>query len=357
MQPSAHSLAPVTGTTATISRRQFSALLAAGAVSLATPSFAQDFPAAKPIKLVVPFPAGGSSDAAGRLIAQEMGLVLGQSMVVDNKGGANGIIGTDAVAKSAADGYTLVLVDIFHTTAPIFTRKMPYDAVKDFVAVGQIAKTPAFLFANPAFVQKTLGDTLHTIKATQSGINQITATKVLDLAKANPGKVTMAIPGAGSVVVELLRAGSGAQFTNVPYRGSSPALIDMISGQVDLMITTMASAAVHHKSGKLSMLATTAPKRHPDFPDVPTLAELGVKGMEYEQWFGVLAPAGTPKAIVDKLNAALVKAVGTPNSKERIAGLAMDVAAGSSEEFRKRVELDAQRWVKLASDMGIKPLD
>jgi tripartite-type tricarboxylate transporter receptor subunit TctC len=234
---------------------------------------------------------------------------------------------------------------------------MPYDAVKDFVAVGQIAKTPAFLFANPAFVAKTLGDTLHTIKATQSGINQITATKVLDLAKAQPGKVTMAIPGAGSVVVELLRAGSGAQFTNVPYRGSSPALIDLISGQVDLMVTTMASAAVHHKSGKLSMLATTAPKRHSDFPDVPTLAELGVKGMEYEQWFGVLAPAGTPKAVVDKLNAALVKAVGTPNAKERIAGLAMDAAASSPEEFRKRVEGDALRWAKLAADMGIKPLD
>jgi tripartite-type tricarboxylate transporter receptor subunit TctC len=340
-----------------IRRRSFAHLLGTSAALSMLPAFAQEFPMTKPIKLVVPFPAGGSSDAAGRLIAQEMGLVLGQSMVVDNKGGANGIIGTDAVAKSAADGYTLVLVDIFHTTAPIFTRKMPYDAVKDFTAIGQIAKTPAFLFANPAFVHKTLGDTLHTIKATQSGINQITATKVLELAKAHPGKVTMAIPGAGSVVVELLRAGSGAQFTNVPYRGSSPALIDMISGQVDLMITTMASAAVHHKSGKLTMLATTAPKRHPDFPDVPTLAELGVKGMEYEQWFGVLAPAGTPKSIVDKLNAALVKAVGTPNSKERIAGLAMDAAVGSPEEFRKRVEGDAQRWVRLAVEMGIRPLD
>jgi tripartite-type tricarboxylate transporter receptor subunit TctC len=336
-------------------RRWLTAALLASA-AFAGVCTAQDYPN-KLIKLVVPFPAGGSSDAAGRLIAQELGLVLGQSVVVDNKAGANGIIGTDSVAKSAPDGYTLVLVDIFHTTAPIFTRKMPYDAVKDFTAVGQIAKTPAFLLANPAFVTKAVGDALHTVKATQAGINLIVANKVLTMAKTQPGKVTMAIPGAGSVVVELLRAGSGAQFTNVPYRGSAPAMIDLMSGQVDLMVTTMASAAPHHKSGKLTLLATTAPTRHHDFPDTPTLAELGVKGMAYEQWFGVLAPAGTPKPIIDKLNAALNKALATANSKERIAGLAMDPAPGSAAEFGKRVEGDATRWAKLAADMGIKPLD
>ncbi len=339
------------------SRRQFAGLLAAASVGFVAPVFAQEFPAAKPIKLVVPFPAGGSSDAAGRLVAQEMATLLGQTMVVDNKGGANGIIGTDAVAKSAADGYTLVLVDIFHTTAPIYTRKMPYDAVKDFTPVGLLAKTPAFLFANPAFVDKTVGTALHTVKATPEGIHRIVATKVLDAAKAQPGKVTMAMIGSGSVVVELMRAGSGAEFTNVPYKGSSPALIDLISGQTDLMLTTMASAAVHHKSGKLKMLAVTTAKRHADFPDVPTLAELGVKGMDYEQWFGVLAPAGTPKAVVDKLNAALAKAAATPNAKERLAGLSMDAAVGTPEDFKKRLEGDAQKWVKLAADMGIKPLD
>ncbi len=339
------------------SRRHASAVLGAVMMVLALPATAQDFPAAKPIKLVVPFPAGGSSDAAGRLVAQEMGTVLGQTMVVDNKGGANGIIGTDAVAKSPADGYTLVLVDIFHTTAPIYTRKMPYDAVKDFTPVGLLAKTPAFLFGNPAFVDKTVGTALQTVKATPEGINRIVATKVLDAARSAPGKVTMAMIGSGSVVVELMRAGSGAQFTNVPYKGSSPALIDLISGQTDLMLTTMASAAVHLKAGKLKMLAVTTAKRHPDFPDVPTLAELGVKGMDYEQWFGVLAPAGTPKAVVDKLNAALVKAAATPNAKERLAGLSMDAAAGTPDEFKKRLEGDAQRWVKLAADMGIKPLD
>jgi tripartite-type tricarboxylate transporter receptor subunit TctC len=167
----------------------------------------------------------------------------------------------------------------------------------------------------------------------------------------------MAMIGSGSVVVEMMRAGSGAQFTNVPYRGSSPALIDLISGQTDLMLTTMASAAVHFKSGKLKMLAVTTAKRDSDYPDVPTLAELGVKGMDYEQWFGVLAPAGTPKPIIDKLNAALAKAAATPNAKERLAGLSMDAATGTPEDFKKRVEGDAQKWVKLAAEMGIKPLD
>jgi tripartite-type tricarboxylate transporter receptor subunit TctC len=347
--------------TCRVSRRTFAALagsaLGAGAFTLALPAQAQEFPAAKPIKLVVPFPAGGSSDAAGRLVAQEMATLLGQSMVVDNKGGANGIIGTDLVAKSPADGYTLVLVDIFHTTAPIYTRKMPYDAVKDFTPVGMLARTPAFLFANPAFVDKAVGTALQTVKTTPEGINRIVATKVLDAAKAQPGKVTMATIGSGSVVVEMMRAGSGAQFTNVPYRGSSPALIDLISGQTDLMLTTMASAAVHFKSGKLKMLAVTTAKRDADYPDVPTLAELGVKGMDYEQWFGVLAPAGTPKPIIDKLNAALAKAAATPNAKERLAGLSMDAAVGTPEDFKKRVEGDAQKWVKLAAEMGIKPLD
>jgi tripartite-type tricarboxylate transporter receptor subunit TctC len=343
--------------TCMLSRRQLTGLIAAATVGMVAPVLAQEFPAAKPIKLVVPFPAGGSSDAAGRLMAQEMGTLLGQSMVVDNKGGANGIIGTDFVAKSAADGYTLVLVDIFHTTSPIYTRKMPYDAVKDFTPVGLLARTPAFLFANPAFVDKTVGNSLQTIKATAEGINRIVATKVLDAAKSQPGKVTMAMIGSGSIVVEMMRAGSGAQFTNVPYRGSSPALIDLIGGQTDLMLTTMASAAVHFKSGKLKMLAVTTSKRDSDYPDVPTLAELGVKGMDYEQWFGVLAPAGTPKPIIDKLNAALAKAAATPNAKERLSGLSMDAATGTPEDFKKRVEGDTQRWVKLATEMGIKPLD
>ena len=192
---------------------------------------AQDYPS-RPIKLVVPFPAGGSSDATARLLADKLGQVLKQSMVVDNKGGAGGLIGTDLVAKSPADGYTLVLVDVFHGSTPIYVRKMPYDAVKDFTPVSLVGKSPAFLIANPAFEAKTAQD-------------------LIKYGRANPGKLTLAIAGTGSVVVDLFRARSGLQFTSVPYRGSSPALIDLMSGQVNTIITTMASAGNHVKSAKL----------------------------------------------------------------------------------------------------------
>ena len=175
------------------------------------PALAQDYPN-RPIKLVVPFPAGGSSDATARLLADKLGPVLKQSVVVDNKGGAGGLIGTDLVAKSPADGYTLVLVDVFHSSTPIYVRKMPYDAVKDFTPVSLVGKSPAFLIANPDFEAKTAQD-------------------LLKFGRANPGKLTLAIAGTGSVVVDLFRARSGLQFTSVPYRGSSPALIDLMSGR------------------------------------------------------------------------------------------------------------------------------
>ena len=194
------------------------------------PAAAQDYPN-KPIKLVIPFPAGGSSDGIGRQIADKLGGVLKQSIVVENKGGAGGMIGTDAVAKSAPDGYTLVLVDVFHTSTPVYTRKMPYDAVKDFTPISLIGRSPAFLVASPAFEPKTGRD-------------------AVAFAKAQPGKMSMAIAGTGSVVVDLFRARSGLQFVSVPYRGSSPALIDLMSGQVNVMITTMASAGTQVKAGK-----------------------------------------------------------------------------------------------------------
>ncbi len=230
------------------------ALLALGGL----PAMAQDYPS-KPIKLVIPFPAGGSSDGIGRQIADKLGGVLKQSIVVENKGGAGGMIGTDAVAKSAPDGYTLVLVDVFHTSTPVYTRKMPYDAVKDFTPISLIGRSPAFLVASPTFEPRTGRDTIA-------------------YAKAQPGKMSMAIAGTGSVVVDLFRARSGLQFVSVPYRGSSPALIDLMSGQVNVMITTMASAGTHVKAGKLRALAATGPQRWPGLPGVPTVAEQGVAG-------------------------------------------------------------------------------
>ena len=297
----------------------------------------QDYPS-KPIRLVIPFPAGGSSDGIGRQIADKLGPLLKQSVVVDNKGGAGGIIGADMVAKSAPDGYTLLLVDVFHTSIPVYTRKMPYDAVKDFTPVSLVGRSPAFWLVTPGFPARSGRDALAQ-------------------AKAQPGKMTMAIAGTGSVVVDLFRARTGLQFVSIPYRGSSPALVDLMSGQVETMITTLASAGPHLKSGKLRALAVTGAQRNVDFPDVPTFTELGVPGMDYEQWFGIMGPAKLPSAVVDKLAAAIAQVLQMPDVRERLVGMAMDVAPPGPQVMQRQVEDDAARWVRLAKELDLKPLD
>jgi tripartite-type tricarboxylate transporter receptor subunit TctC len=342
------SLAPMKSLQSLVVRRTFNQLAnytaLAGAAIVATALLStnaqaqtNDYPT-KPIKLVVPFPVGGSSDAMGRLIADRLGPLLKTTVIVENKAGAGGMIGTDAVAKLPADGYSLVLVDVFHSSTPIYTRKMPYDAVKDFTPVSLIARSPAFLVAANSFAPKTAKD-------------------VVAFAKANPERMTMAIAGTGSVVVDLFRARSGLQFLNVPYKGSSPAIQDLMGGQVNVFITTMASAGAHVKAGRLRVLATTGSKRNPDFPDVPTFAEVGVNGMDYEQWFGILGPANMPKAIVDKLSAAIAQITKMPEVRDRLAVMALDVASPEPEEMKRKLEGDVLRWQRLAKELDIKPID
>jgi tripartite-type tricarboxylate transporter receptor subunit TctC len=322
-----------------IPRRAVVAGALAATLSLAgmAPAAAQDYPS-KPIRLVIPFPAGGSSDGIGRQVAEKLAQVMKATVVVENKGGAGGVIGADAVAKSAPDGYTLVLVDVFHSSMPVYTRKMPYDAVKDFTPVALIGRSPAFLVAGPAFEPRTAKD-------------------AIAWARANPGKLTMAIAGTGSVVVDLFKARTGINFVSVPYKGSSPALVDLMSGQVQVMITTMASAGTNVKAGKLRALAATGPRRFADLPDVPTFDELGIKGMDYEQWFGILGPAGMPKPVVDKLAAAMDQVMRMPDVRERLVSMALNVAPSGPDEMKRQLEGDAARWVKLAQELDLKPLD
>ena len=301
------------------------------------PVHAQDYPN-RPLKLVIPFPAGGSSDGIGRQIADKLSGVLKQSVVVENKGGAGGVIGTDAVAKSVPDGYTLALVDVFHTSTPIYTRKMPYDAVRDFTPVSLVGRSPAFWLSGPAFDPRT-------------------GKEALTYARAHPSSMTMAIAGTGSVVVDLFKARTGLQFVSVPYRGSSPAMVDLMSGQVQTMITTMASAGTHVKAGKLRPLAVTGQRRNTDYPDVPTFAELGVNGMDYEQWFGILGPAHLPRHVVDKLASAMEQVLRMPDVRERLVGMALEVAQPGPTEMRAKLESDAARWIKLAQELNIQPLD
>lgn len=305
---------------------------------LSWPAQAQpDYPN-RPIRLVIPFPAGGSSDGIGRQVADKLSLLLKQTVVVDNRAGAGGVIGTDFVAKAAADGYSLVLVDVFHTSTPIYTRKMPYDAVRDFTPISLIGRSPAFLVAGP-------------------GLEQRTAREAIAYARAQPGKLTVAIAGTGSVVVDLFKARSGVNFISVPYRGSSPAMIDLMSGQVQVMITTMASAGSHIRAGKLRALAVTGAKRNPEFPEVPTFAELGIQGMDYEQWFGLVGPASIPKGVVDRLSAAMEEVLRMPDVRERLAAMALEVAVPGPVAMKAKLEDDAARWVRLAQELDIKPLD
>jgi tripartite-type tricarboxylate transporter receptor subunit TctC len=268
----------------------------------------------------------------------KVGQLMGQTFYMENKPGAGGNIGADAAAKSPADGYTLVLVDVFHTTTPVYTRKMPYDAVKDFTPVSLIARSPIFLVASPAFEPKTMRD-------------------LMGWAKANPGKLTVAIAGTGSVVTDLFRARSQLQFTTVPYKGAAPAIQDLMGGQVNLFLSTMASAGTQARAGRVRVLAVTGSRRNADFPDVPTFAETGIPGMDYEQWFGVLGPANLPKATVDKLSLAIAQVLRMPDVRERLAGMALEVATPGQDEMRRKVEGDFTQWQKLARELDIKPLD
>lgn len=302
-----------------------------------SPVCADEFPS-RPVRLVVPFPVGGSSDNMGRLLSDKLAPILKQPVVVENKAGAGGMIGTDAVAKSAADGYTLVLVDVFHTTTPIYTRKMPYDSVRDFTPVSLIARSPLFMVSSPAFEPKSMAE-------------------FIAHAKANPNKVTMAIAGTGSVVTDLFRARSGLAVTIVPYKGSAPAIQDMMAGQVNAFISTMASAGTQVKSGRLRVLAVTGNQRNSEYPAVPTFAEAGITGMDYEQWFGVLGPANLPKPIVNALSAAISQVLKMPDVRERLAGMSLDAASGDPEEMRRKVEGDSIKWRALARELDIKPVD
>jgi tripartite-type tricarboxylate transporter receptor subunit TctC len=311
--------------------------LASSTLGFTLTATAQDFPS-KTIKIVVPFPAGGSSDAAGRMVADRLSQILKSSVVVDNKGGAGGMIGTDLVAKSAPDGYTLALIDVFHTSTPIYTAKMPYDAVKDFTPISLVGKTPAFLLTHPGFEHKT-------------------AQELLRFARANPERLTMAIAGTGSVVVDLFKARSGLKFISVPYQGSSRAMIDLMSGQVNSFITTMTSASSHVKAGKLIPLAVTGSRRHPDFPNVPTFAEVGIAGMDYEQWFGLVGPAKMPPAVVQRITAAMAELLKSQEIKPRLDALELVAGNGSDAEMKAQLEGDFQRWQRLAQELNIKPAE
>jgi len=309
------------------------------AVSLiAIPVHAQTFPT-KPIRLVVPFPPGGPADAIARPVAQKLTEALGQPVVVDNRAGATGTIGAGIVAKSPPDGYTL-LTDPGSTLTinPSLFAKLAFDPLKDFAPITILAAVPNMLEVHPSLPVKSVKE-------------------LIALAKSKPGQLNYASTGAGQsthLSMELFKTMAGIDLNHIPYTGSAPALTDLLGGQVSLMFDNMPSSLPHVKAGKLRALAVSTLKRSPTLPQLPTVAESGLPGFEVSVWFAVLAPAGTPRPIVNKLNTVLVKALQAPDVKERLASQGAEAVGDTPEQFTAQMQRDLVKWAKVVKDSGAK---
>ena len=314
------------------------ALLAAACTAFAAPAaLAQKFPD-KPIRFIVPFPPGGGNDILARAIAPKMGEFLGQPVVIDNRAGAGGNIGTDLAAKSAPDGYTIVIASNQVTINPWLYAKLPFDIEKDFAAVAQAASVPMVLAVHPSVPANTLKE-------------------FIALAKASPGKFNHGTPGNGTpqhIAFEVFNHAASVQVTHIAYKGTGPAIADLIGGQVQSAIGTMASLEQHVKAGKLRALGVTTPKRSPAMPNVPTIAEAGLPGFEVPLWYSILAPAGTPKEIVARLSSEVARALAVPETRERLTAQGFDVNYLNPEQMSDLIRNDIARWQKSIKDIGLK---
>ena len=292
----------------------------------------------KPIKFVVPYPPGGGTDVVARIVQQRLQAALGQPIVIDNKGGAGGSLGTDIVAKSAPDGYTVLFTLSSHTINPAIFPKLPYDTLKDFEPVGLVASLPQLLAANMAVPVRTVAD-------------------VVAQAKAAPDKFSFASVGNGSpghLAGELMVLRTGAPMAHIPYRGGGPAVTDVMGGQVPLLWVSIPAAAAQVKAGKLRALAVSTTKRSPAFPDVPTMQEAGVADFEVDSWYAMLVPAKTPRPIIDKLNKALNTVLSEPAIRAQLIEQGADAVGGTPEALGKVIAAEVPKWVKLAKDANIK---
>jgi len=299
---------------------------------------AQPYPV-KPVRLVVTYTAGGPADIAARALAQKLAEMWGQQVVVDNRAGAGGIIGTELVAKAAPDGYTLL-----HGTAagliinPLLVKKLSYDTFRDFAPVSMVVIVPQLLVTHPALPATTLKE-------------------LIALAKARPGALNYASVGIGSpnhLGMELLKSMAGVDMVHVPYKGATPAMADLIAGQVQLAFNGMASVLPQIASGKLKAIAIGSARRSPAAPDVPTVAEAGLPGFEYVAWNGNFAPAGTPTALVNRLSADIRRALAAPDVVQRLASLGSEPGGNTPAEFAAYVKADHARWARVVQTVGLK---
>ena len=324
-----------------MNRRQ-SLLQAIGSVAFAlitSATFAQSggYPD-KPIRLVVPYPPGGGTDVIARIVQDRLRAALGQSIVIENRGGAGGSIGTEVVARSAPDGYTVLFTLSSHTINPAIFSKLTFDTARDFEPIGIVCSLPQILVANPQFPANTVE-------------------QLLAMAKEKPGSLAYASVGNGSpghLAGEMMKIRTGTQLTHIPYRGGGPAVTDVVSGQVPLLWVSIPAAAQFVKQKQLKALAVSTLKRSAAFPDVPTMQESGISDFEVDSWYAMFVPAKTPRAIVDRLNAALNTVLKEPDIRDKLLAQGSEAVGGTPEQLGAVVNAELPKWAKLVKDAGIK---
>ena len=307
------------------------------AALFAAAGYAQQYPT-RPIRFISPYPPGGGNDTLARILGEKLGDQMGQRIVVDNRPGANTIIGTEMLAKSQPDGYTLIILPNSFATNPSFYSKLPYDTMKDFAPIGQIAQSPQMLVAHPSVPVKTLKD-------------------VLVLAKAKPGQLSYGTSGNGSsghLAGLLLSMMTGVQLTHIAYKGTAPAVNELVGGHIPLMMSSMLATLPHVRAGKLRIIALTTAQRSRAIPEVPTIAEAGVPGYEATLWYGVLAPARTPEAIIKRLNAELATSLKHPDVVEKLSTQAVEPHHTSPEQFATLIRTELTKWAKVIAATGVK---
>ena len=302
-----------------------------------TGALAQAWPT-KPIKFVVPYPPGGGTDVIARIVQEPMSQALGQQIIIDNRGGAGGSIGTDAVAKSPADGYTVLFTLSSHTINPAIYPKLAFNTEKDFLPVSLVASLPQILVANPDFPAKTVKE-------------------AIELARLKPDTIAFASVGNGSpghLAGAMMATAANVKMTHIPYRGGGPAVTDVMAGQVPLLWVSIPAATQYIKAGKLRALAVSTTKRSVIFPDVPTMAESGFKDFEVDSWYAMFVPAGTPKPIIDTLYNAVVKVLAQPSTKEKLIAQGAEAVGSTPAQLGVIVKTELAKWAKVAKESGIK---
>ena len=300
---------------------------------------AQSYPA-KPVRMIVAYPPGGGTDIVGRIVAQKLGENFGQSVVVENRGGASGNIGTEIAAHAAPDGYTILMGNVAPNAINVsLFKNLPFDPVADFAPVSLVASTPNILVVHPSVAARTVKE-------------------VIALARARPGTLNFASAGVGSsshLAGELFRILAGAEIVHVPYKGAGPAMVDVLSGQVQLYFATMPAAMPHVKSGKLIPIAVTSARRSQALPELPTIAESGVPGYEASTWYGLLTPAHAPGAAVARLHEGVVKILAEGALREKLADQGFEPVGDSPQEFAAYIKSEIAKWGKVIRDAGIRP--